>query len=202
MKQIFTLMIVSAVILLIAGGALAVPRLQTYIVGSEYGASGLDDGSWMTANSSFDLKVAGYWGAATQNRPYYDWMGVGLIIGVPRDEAGSVWINGMEIYRSPEMPAGDPDWDTAAATHESSNEPAPDLDPPLSVTGTALGARVNGTNELALGVWNDSPASDDLVVYASLSILGVTVDNCPTVYNPDQRDADGDRRGDACDPGD
>jgi hypothetical protein len=92
--------------MLVAGGALAVPRLQTYIVGSQYESSGMNDGSWMTNNSSFNLKVAGYWGESSNPRPYYDWMSVGLIIGVPRNEVGSVRINGMEIRSFFNLPMG------------------------------------------------------------------------------------------------
>ena len=97
MKKLFTCLVTLSLVVLIAGSAVAVPRLQTYIVGSEYTTTAEDAGSWMTNNSSFDLKVAGYWAAASERRPYYDFMGVGLLIGVPRDETGSVFINGMEI---------------------------------------------------------------------------------------------------------
>jgi hypothetical protein len=90
----------------LAGTAMAQPRLQTYIVGAEYGATDLDEGTWYTRNSSFDLKVAGYWASASEVRPSYDWMGVGLIIGVPRVETGSVWINGIEITSFYDLPSG------------------------------------------------------------------------------------------------
>ncbi len=83
--------------LLIAGSALAVPRLQTYIVGAEYGSFGLERDSWITQNRSFDLKVVGYWASASSWRPLYDRMSVYMMIAVPRYERGSISINGVEI---------------------------------------------------------------------------------------------------------
>ena len=117
MRKLFTFLLTVSLTALIAGSAVAVPRLQTYIVGSEYTTTAQGEGSWMTSNSSFDLKVAGYWSAAAERPPFYDFMGVGLLIGVPRDETGSIFINGMEITSFYNAPSG------LAATSFGSQEP-------------------------------------------------------------------------------
>ncbi len=108
MQKLLKIILTAALIVCLAGGAFAVPRLQTYIVGAEYGATATDPGTWHTQNTSFDLKVAGYWAPASRglSRPSYDWMGVGLIIGVPRSETGSIWINGVEIQSFYNLPSG------------------------------------------------------------------------------------------------
>ncbi len=91
--------------------AAAVPRLQTYIVDSQYSVyhSGLDYMTWVSSSNNFDLKVVGYWGeevnsttAFTSDRPTYatpsyDYMDCYLAMSVPRDQMGSVYINGVEI---------------------------------------------------------------------------------------------------------
>ena len=89
----------------------AVPRLQTYIVDSQYSVyhSGLDYLTWTSNSSSFDVKVVGYWGEAANtsesflsNRLLdtahsYDYMDCYLAMSVPRDQMGTVYVNGVEI---------------------------------------------------------------------------------------------------------
>ena len=57
---------------------------------------------------------------------------------------------------------------------------------------------VSGTNTLAIGVWNQTASSSDLILVPQLTIK-TNADNCPLVPNPDQADTDGDGDGDACD---
>ncbi|MGD8395426.1 MAG: thrombospondin type 3 repeat-containing protein, partial [Candidatus Eiseniibacteriota bacterium] len=113
------------------------------------------------------------------------------------DDGYLVWINGDEVFRSPELAAaGAVDWNTAAESHESSNGSAPDFGTPEVVATAPL---VDGTNTLAIGVWNRATDSTDLVLVPRLT-LQTSVDNCPQTPNPGQEDTDGDGIGDACDP--
>jgi hypothetical protein len=118
--------------------------------------------------------------------------------GADYDDGVVAWLNGVEIYRSPEMPAGPPAWDTVSEPHESSNQSDPVFEPLLDVTAAAVPLLHAGTNVLALGVWNSSGASGDLVLVPRLSIL-TGLDNCPEDPNPAQADADDDGFGDVCD---
>ena len=122
-----------------------------------------------------------------------------FLLGVDYDDGFVAWINGVEVLRSPEMPAGDPAWNTAATLHESSNGLEPVFDPMVNVSGTVIPALHNGFNTLAIGIWNQLPGSSDLVLVPSLATNGIGVDNCPSVPNDDQSDLDLDGVGDVCD---
>ncbi|MDX1763312.1 MAG: metallophosphoesterase family protein, partial [bacterium] len=94
-----------------------------------------------------------------------------LFLGADYDDGYTAWINGVEVYRSPEMPAGAPDWNTnVSRKHESSNGAVPDYDPLHDITTVGKPALQDGTNVLAIGVWNlDAPGSSDLVLVPRLS---------------------------------
>jgi hypothetical protein len=90
---------------------MAVPRLQTYIVDSQYSLfnSNYDIGTWVSHSNNFDLKVVGYWasdgsgsGSGCIERPMYkvpayDYMDCYLAMSVPRDQMGQIFVNGVEI---------------------------------------------------------------------------------------------------------
>ena len=122
-----------------------------------------------------------------------------LLVGAEYDDAFVVWLNGVEVRRSPEMPAGDPAWNTAVGNHESGNGPTPIFNPYFDVTPMAMPALHNGTNTLAIGVWNETSGSSDLILWPSIVTNGAPGDNCPATANSDQTDTDTDAIGDACD---
>ncbi len=95
----------------------------------------------------------------------------GAFLGADYDDGVIVWVNGMEAFRSPEMPAGTPAWNTDATTHESSNAAVPNYGTPRDISGFVLPALHAGENVLAVGVWNSgAAASTDLVVVPRLSL--------------------------------
>ena len=92
-----------------------------------------------------------------------------LFLGADYDDGFVAWLNGVEVYRSPEMPAGAPAWNTNAAPHESSNGLSPSYEPLQDISARGLAALRGGENVLAVGVWNsDAPSSSDLVLVPGL----------------------------------
>ena len=98
------------------------------------------------------------------------------------------------------MPQGPLVWDTPTlGVHESSNADEPQVDPALNISAEALSLLHDGRNLLAIGVWNEIPASQDIVLYPQIITASPFADNCPAGYNPGQEDQDDDAVGDVCD---
>ena len=96
-------------------------------------------------------------------------------IGADFDDGWMAWINGIEVYRSPEMLSAPepPAWNADPASHESSNGLVPDYGQMVDISSTILSQLKNGTNVLAVGVWNripSMPPSSDLVLVPKLAI--------------------------------
>ncbi len=91
-----------------------------------------------------------------------------LFLGADYDDGYVAWINGVEVFRSPEMPPGALAWNSAPADGESSNQYDPDYAPYQDITGGGLAALQDGTNVLAVGVWNSAASSNDLVLVPRL----------------------------------
>jgi PKD repeat protein len=90
-----------------------------------------------------------------------------LFLGADYDDGIVAWINGVEVYRSPGMPAGPPAWNTAPPAREAGSGATPSYSY-VDVGAIGLPAIHSGTNVLAIGVWNVGPSSTDLVVAARL----------------------------------
>jgi opacity protein-like surface antigen len=108
MKRFITFAVTLAAVMSLAVAAIAVPRLQTYIVGSSYHSFYQQEfNSWITNNSNFDLKVVGYWNPVgsgsgsmfgyRRNQPSYDYLDTWLMLSTPKNQSGTVYVNGIEI---------------------------------------------------------------------------------------------------------
>lgn len=93
-----------------------------------------------------------------------------LFLGADYDDGYIAWINGVEVFRSGQMPAGAPAWNTTAASHESSKGGSPDYGALQDISTAALPALHDGVNVLAIGVWNTTMQSSDLVLVPELSM--------------------------------
>jgi len=121
-----------------------------------------------------------------------------VLLGADHDDGYVAWVNGTEVYRSPQMPEnGELPWNASPiGPHESSNGDEPDYGELIDITEIA--PLHEGNNVLAVGAWNTSSNSSDLVLVPWLS-LATDEDNCPDVANTDQADFDADASGDLCD---
>jgi hypothetical protein len=107
-SRIFTLAIVFIILAAATVPVMAVPKVQSYIVGSEYlnkvgFPPSVEEYSWITYESSFTYKAVGFWQPDDTEinppgrMPDYDKMKMYVLIGVPKGETGRIWIEGVEI---------------------------------------------------------------------------------------------------------
>ncbi len=91
-----------------------------------------------------------------------------LFLGVDYDDGYVAWINGVEVFRSAQMDLGALAWNSVSQLHESSNGSMPSYVPMEDITAKSLQLLKSGENLLAIGVWNASSTSSDLVLVPKL----------------------------------
>jgi hypothetical protein len=106
-KRFFIFAILVSAVLTAAAPAMAVPTMQSYIVGSTYMNKvgfpfppSMEQYSWITYNSNFTYRAVGFWSPGDgidPPPPVYDEMSVYVVIGVPKGQTGSISINGTPI---------------------------------------------------------------------------------------------------------
>ncbi len=106
-KRILISALLVSIVLSAAVSVMAVPRMQSYIVGSTYMNKvgfpfppSMEQYSWITSNSTFTYRAVGCWAPGdgiTPPPPVYDEMSVYVVIGVPKGQTGSISINGTAI---------------------------------------------------------------------------------------------------------
>jgi len=89
-------------------------------------------------------------------------------LGLDYDDGVVAWINGVEVYRSPEMAVAGSSWDAVPDSHESSNGAIPDYTPLVEISAEALPLLQAGDNLLALGVWSND--AEDLLLVPQVTI--------------------------------
>jgi len=155
-------------------------------VGTTWAAPGFDDSTWAQGSYGVGYENNGVGGAldllqttippgawSVYTRTTFDIADVTpvtrLFFGADYDDGYIAWINGVEVARSASLPGGVLPWNLSADEHESSNGAAPDYDY-VDVSTAGLPALQNGTNTLAVGLWNSGPSSSDMVLVPWLSI--------------------------------
>jgi hypothetical protein len=93
-----------------------------------------------------------------------------LLFGADYDDGYIAWINGVEVTRSATMTVTSPAWNTPSGLHESSNGATPNYGSLVDITAAARPALHDGVNVLAIGVWNGTLPSSDLVLVPYLVI--------------------------------
>jgi photosystem II stability/assembly factor-like uncharacterized protein len=152
--------------------------LEDFVEGAEWtaGVYGVGHENGPPGAGAHDLIVTAVTGPVNSiyTRTSFELTGAGnvfsLFYGSDYDDGTVVWINGVEVYRSPEMRNRNLTWQTAAGPHESSNGTEPDYTPLRDITDAALPVVKNGVNVVAIGVWNNTNYSDDLVLVPQIVI--------------------------------
>ena len=103
------ILIIAMAVMMIAAAsipAVAIPRVQSYIIGADYyPVFEFEEHSWITSNSSFTYRAVGCWEpypydpsvVPPTTLPRYDEMEMHVIIGIPEEGIGSISINGVTI---------------------------------------------------------------------------------------------------------
>ena len=157
-------------------------------LGTSWTASGFNDAAWSAGTYGVGYEATGgaqslisttvdIGAVSVYTRTTFEIANVAavtnLFVGADYDDGYAVWINGVEVYRTPGLPPGPLEYDADPPSHESSNGTTPNYGAEIDISAMGIPALVNGTNVLAIGVWNQiptSPPSPDLVLVPKLSM--------------------------------